>query len=279
MDDPCCPQCGKPLPPGWNTLCPYCGHQLPAGARPPRPAIAAPVPQGDPHSASPADRAWRADTLRPPDPPRYWEPQPATAAAASAPRREPRLPPLFTGVCVFLVTLYAMASLWQPVRATPGPRSVSSLSAGAQCAADTEPRVGYFAPDFTLYDLDGNAVQLKSYRGNKPVWINFWQSTCHFCVRDLPNIAQMTRQYAAQDVAILSVNVAQAPDAVQSFVRQNHYGWTFLLDDDHAVTDQYCVQSVPTHVFVDRSGAIDKIWIGGAAPAQMQAELDHLLAR
>ena len=214
---------------------------------------------------------------RPTDIAHYWEPPPA-AGAVTASRREPRLPPLFTSVCVFLVVLYGAVSLWQPVRATPGPHSVSTLSAGARCAADIEPRVGYFAPDFMLYNLDGDPVQLKSYRGIRPVWINFWQFTCHFCVREMPNIAQMTRRYAAQDVAILSVNVGQAPDDVQSFVRQNNYGWTFLLDDDHAVSDQYCVRSVPTHVFVDRSGAIDKIWIGGATPTQMQTELDYLLA-
>ncbi len=276
MDDPHCPQCGKPLPPGWNTICPYCGHQLPTVARPPRPEPAVPAAQG--LSPSTTVPAWRIDTPRSTDTPRYWEPQASTNGEAAATPREPRLPPLFTGVCVFLATLYCMASLWQPVRAAPGPRSLSSLSGAAYCDPATDPHVGYFAPDFTLYNLDGDTIQLKSYRGSKPVWINFWQSTCRFCVREMPNIAQMTRQYAAKDIAILSVNVGQTPNDVQSFVSKNNYGWTFLLDDDHAVSDQYCIQSVPTNVFVDRSGAIDKIWLGGPSLTQMQAELDHLLA-
>ena len=33
------------------------------------------------------------------------------------------------------------------------------------------------APDFTVYDLNGNPVKLSDYRG-KPVVLNFWSSRC-----------------------------------------------------------------------------------------------------
>jgi peroxiredoxin len=32
---------------------------------------------------------------------------------------------------------------------------------------------GEIAPDFTLEDINGNLIQLSSYRGNKPVLLSF----------------------------------------------------------------------------------------------------------
>ncbi|WP_277568290.1 redoxin domain-containing protein [Cohnella ginsengisoli] len=44
----------------------------------------------------------------------------------------------------------------------------------------TEERQLEAAPDFTLKDLDGNAVSLRDLRG-KAVYLNFWTTWCKWC--------------------------------------------------------------------------------------------------
>ena len=45
------------------------------------------------------------------------------------------------------------------------------------------------APDFTVYDLNGNPVKLSDYRG-KPVVLNFWSSRCGPCQMEMPDFQE-----------------------------------------------------------------------------------------
>ncbi len=65
------------------------------------------------------------------------------------------------------------------------------------------------APDFTVYDVNGNEVSLSDYKG-KPVVLNFWATWCYYCKEEMPDFNKAYKEYP--DVQFLMVN---ATDGVQ----------------------------------------------------------------
>lgn len=61
------------------------------------------------------------------------------------------------------------------------------------------------APDFVVYDSEGNAVQLSDFSG-KPVVINFWATWCGYCVKEMPSLQKAYEAYG-DEVAFMIINV------------------------------------------------------------------------
>ena len=65
------------------------------------------------------------------------------------------------------------------------------------------------APAFPMEDAQGNTVQLSDFLGDKPVFLNFWASTCSPCKQEMPDIQALYEQYGDQ-IHFVLVNVGAA---------------------------------------------------------------------
>jgi peroxiredoxin len=126
------------------------------------------------------------------------------------------------------------------------------------------PKAGFLAPDFRLTTTDGDTVQLSDLRGT-PVIVNFWATWCPPCRKEMPALEAVWQRYGQGGVVILGVDQGERADVVTRFAREE-VGTTFplLLDIDQSVGARYAVQALPTTVFVDGSGRIQDVVVGGA---------------
>ena len=119
------------------------------------------------------------------------------------------------------------------------------------------------APDFSLFDTNGQAVKLSSLRG-KTVLIDFWATWCSPCVASMPHLDQVHKDESGLDVVVIAVNLEDQQKASQ-FMAENAYSFTSVVDSDKSVMRQYGVDSIPTTFLVDKFGILRKKMVGGSS--------------
>jgi cytochrome c biogenesis protein CcmG/thiol:disulfide interchange protein DsbE len=141
------------------------------------------------------------------------------------------------------------------------------------------PEKGFVAPDFTLEMLDGSETTLSDLQG-QGVLINFWATWCPQCRDEMPAIQEVYEQYRDQGFIVLAVNVREGDAQVKGFIEQTELTFPILMDPDGTVGDRYGVRSIPTTFFVDHSGVIRDIVVGGPmSRALIESKVTDLLVQ
>ena len=111
-------------------------------------------------------------------------------------------------------------------------------------------------PDFTVYDLEGNAVSLYDCLG-KPVVLNFWATWCGPCRSEMPAFEKMYQQYK-DEVTFLMVNVTDGSrdtiESVTAFYEDSGYSFPIFFDTTLEASINYGAYSIPLTFFIDKEG-------------------------
>lgn len=132
-------------------------------------------------------------------------------------------------------------------------------------------KVGEAAPDFTLVNMEGEAVKLKDYRG-KGVIINFWGTWCGPCEKEMPRMNEAYRS-KPDHVEILAVNLPESPISVSAFVEKYGIDFPVLMDADGDVVEAYKVGPIPATFLVDENGILQERIMGELSTVEYIQEL------
>lgn len=134
------------------------------------------------------------------------------------------------------------------------------------------------APDVSFTMLAGEKVRLAQWRG-KVVLVTFWATSCPICMKEMPELVQVYRQYQARGFEIVAVAMAyDTPELVRAYVAKNVLPFPVAIDTDGRLARAFQnVTAVPTAFIVDKDGRLVSRTVGMISSAKLQAFLGATL--
>ncbi|MBQ5746491.1 MAG: TlpA family protein disulfide reductase [Clostridia bacterium] len=139
-----------------------------------------------------------------------------------------------------------------------------------------EKKEEFMAPDFTVYDKDGNAVKLSDLKG-KPVVLNFWASWCPPRKREMPDFNEKYLELG-DNVHFMMVNITdgyqETKASAEKYLATTNYSFPVYFDTDLDGAYTYGISSVPQTFFIDENGVLITMAQGAIRGNSLQKGID-----
>jgi thioredoxin-dependent peroxiredoxin len=118
--------------------------------------------------------------------------------------------------------------------------------------AQTKPKIGEKAPDFTGKDQDGNAVSLKSLKGGKVVLYFYPKDQTPGCTAQACNLRDNIDRLKSEGYTVLGVSTDDEASH-REFREKYSLPFTLIADTDKSITQAY-------GVWVEKERDGKKVW-------------------
>ncbi len=115
--------------------------------------------------------------------------------------------------------------------------------------------------DFRLPTLEGTELGPPDLAG-KVVLVEMWATWCGPCRVQAATLEEVAPELDRRGATVLSVNVGEPRELVESHLAEEPSSWPALLDTDEAVSRDLGVVALPTLLVLDGNGVVRSVEVG-----------------
>ncbi|RMG57920.1 MAG: hypothetical protein D6713_08740 [Deltaproteobacteria bacterium] len=115
-------------------------------------------------------------------------------------------------------------------------------------------------------DIDGKEVNIEDYVGKKVILLKFGSIYCSTCVTSLKKISDFIDRVGSDKLQVIGINLdVYGIYRVRRFYRgyRRYLKFPMIIDQKLEISRPYRVQSLPSHVVIDRKGIVRYAAVGG----------------
>jgi peroxiredoxin len=121
--------------------------------------------------------------------------------------------------------------------------------------------VGNIMPDFSFMTNEGQHYQLASFQKEKYVLLCFWSSGCGPCVKSIPILRELTKQYETKGLQIISVSTDINEDKWLNALKRYEMSWLQTCDLPKYIRESradilYNIKFIPQYFLIDKEGKL-----------------------
>jgi cytochrome c biogenesis protein CcmG/thiol:disulfide interchange protein DsbE len=154
------------------------------------------------------------------------------------------------------------------------PGRTAAATPGEGCPIDA-PAAAF---DFTLKNVENNAVNLADYKG-KVVLLDFWATWCGPCKVEIPGFIELQQKYGADGLQVVGISVDDTVDKLKPYVAEMKMNYPVLqgLGHDDLMDAFGPMLGIPVSVIISRDGKVCAKHTGLTAKDTFEAQIKALL--
>lgn len=134
---------------------------------------------------------------------------------------------------------------------------------------------GFEAINFSATDVEGNSFELNDYKG-KVVILDFWATWCPPCVKEIPVLKNIYKNFGDKDFEIISIALERKPDDyAKNYVKGNKMNWVHIISKEKGreIAKIYKIRYIPTMFILNKEGKIVATGLRGDSLKKKIAEM------
>jgi len=139
------------------------------------------------------------------------------------------------------------------------------------------------APAFILPDLNGNKIDLRSFKG-KVILIEFWATWCGPCREEIPYLNELHKKYNREGLAVIGISMdRKEPEEIKKFLEKLGVDYPNLMGNE-TVYEAYShlpglgpLHGIPATFLIDRQGRVSQRFLGLTGKRVLEEAIKPLL--